>query len=144
MKRRAAETHVREGLTLTKRLHKEIGELGIDPDVAKTLKSKVAEANKLLVTLRRQLHLDDVANEVRHRVMLAAIKEELIDRDANAARVAERLRIMTDRTSDGSSLANRSSDAAQQIAANISGLCPWQMRLSQSVPMLAASSSNES
>ena len=52
--------------------------IGHRPRVAKALKSKVAEANKLLVTLRRQLHLDDVANEVKHRVMLAAIKEELI------------------------------------------------------------------
>ena len=142
--KRAAEAHVRDGLTLTKDLHKRLREWEQQQEVTdgvvvdyKELKTMVADTNKLLVKIRRQIAIDDNATAARDRVMLQAIKDELIDRDANAARVSERMRVMADRTADGQTLINRSNEAAQQIIASIEELCPWQMKLSQSVPMLA-------
>lgn len=142
--KREIETHVRDGLTLTKDLHKRLREWEQHQDAAdhvcvdyKELKTMVADTNKLLVKIRRQLAIDDNSTATRDRVMLQAIKDELIDRDANAARVAERMRMIADRTVDGHTVINRSTEAANQISASISALCPWQMKLSQSVPMLA-------
>lgn len=133
-----AEECVKEGLTLTKQLHKEIGESGIDPAIAKRLKGMVAETNKLLVNLRRQMAADWVVVTTREQILKQVLKEELIDRDANAARVAERMRLASEKGHGISTVGQRSDDAVQQMNASIGALCPWQIGLSASVPMIAA------
>jgi len=133
-----ADGYVKDGLSLTKRLHKEIAESSLSSDDAKRLKSMAAEANKLLVNLRRQLVDDANSNSVREAILKQVMKEELIDRDANAARISDRQRLASERVHGIASLAQRSEDAVQQINASIVSLCPWQIGLSPSVPMIAA------
>lgn len=139
----AAEECVKEGLTLTKRLHKEIGDSGIDIAISKRLKAMAAEANKLLVRLRRQMAQDQVGVITREQILRQALKDELIDRDANAARVAERQRLQAEKGLGIAMMAQRSEDAIAQINSSIDSLCPYQIGVSTSVAMLAEAADAE-
>ena len=145
MAKRDAEGYVKEGLSLTKRLHKRLREWEEHQNCMdhthvdyKELKTMAADANKLLVNLRRQLTEDRVVVTTREQILKQTLKEELIDRDANAARVADRQRFSYEKGQGIASLAQRSEEAVQQINASIVSLCPWQIGLSTSVPMIAA------
>lgn len=140
-----SEAYVKEGLSLTKRLHTRMRELEqqqscSDPtpvvDFAE-LKSMAANVNKLLVNLRRQLVSDAHAESASQSILRQALKDELIDRDANAARVAERQRLAAERGHGIAALAQRGEEAVGQINLSIAALCPWQIGLSTSVPMIA-------
>lgn len=141
---REAEELIKSGLTLTKRLHKDIGDEVADQEVAKRLKTLAAETNKLLVKLRRQMACDVTAVNTRESVLKQVLKEELIDRDANAARVSERQRLAYEKSHGFASLAQRSDDAVRQINTSIASLCPWQIGISPSVPMIAAAQAGTS
>lgn len=136
---REAENLVKEGLSLTKRIHREIGEVGeseIDPEVSKKFRGLTADCNRLLVQLRRQLATDAVEAATRDNLLRQTLKEELIDRDANAARVSERQRLLAEKGAGIAQLAQRSEEAIQQIDATLASLCPWAISVSCSVPML--------
>lgn len=137
----SSEILIKECLNLTKQLHQEIGKCELPPESAKKLKRMAAEANKTIVKLRRQSAMDAVAASTREQILKQALKEELIDRDANAARIAERMRVAAERGVAIAALAQRSEDAVQQINASIVALCPWQMGVSCGVPLIAAANS---
>lgn len=146
-----AEGFVREALTLTKNLHKRLREWEAQQAITDhghtvdytELKQMTADTNKLLVNIRRQLATDWVAVTTREQILRQATKEELIDRDANAARVAERQRLAAERGQPLAMVAQRSEDALQQINASITSLCPWQIGMSTSVPMIAAAQADD-
>lgn len=96
-------------------------------ETASKLKEMASEANGKLVCLRRKLHLDTIDAQIKLDLLTRALKEELVDRDANAARVADRHRVLDERGNTKATLHSRSRDAASQIAASIATLCPWQL-----------------
>ena len=126
----------KDALSLTKRLHGEISELSLGQEVNKKLKSMAADTNKLLVKIRRQVAEDALVATTREQIIRQALKDELIDRDANAAVIAERQRLVAEKSAGIGQLAQRSDDAVQQISTSIASMCPWQLGLSASVKLI--------
>lgn len=133
---------VKEALTRTKRLHSQISQTtqdgGDNDDTSKRLKSEIAETNKILVKIRRQLAADAVVEKTNDLILKKAIKEELVDRDANAARIAERQRVFSEKNVGGAEILARAKDSVLQVHASLSAICPNSTSLSASTPLLAA------
>jgi len=130
---------IKTGLSLTKRLHHEVTQIPDIPDESsKRLKSMIVDANKLFVKLRRQIFETLNETDVCVTVLKQVLKEEMIDREANAARVSDRQRLAAERGMGVSDLAQRSEEAVTQINNSLASLCPWQISVSPNVSMIAA------
>ena len=97
--------HTKVALTATKTLHKRLRELEEAPHVVidgdpfpkvdyQSLKKLAADANKAIVAMQRHASDDAVRADVRENILREAVRDELIDREANAARVHDRQRAL--------------------------------------------------
>lgn len=129
---------IRDVLNATKEIYSGLSELEIDGATKKSLKARAAAANKSMVGIRKHLADARIREDVQRRIILEAVKDEMIDRDANAARVAEKHRMAAERVCTNGSLDTRAEASVAMINAAIASLCPWQGRISASTPLLAA------
>ena len=136
---------IREGLSKTKRLHGELKEapsrfptLSEEQWIseAKALKKIALEANRTFAKLHRLVEIDAIARQTELALQREEMKEELVDREANASRVVDRLRLFTERSSSQEVVYQRSISAAAQIADSVKTLCSWTGRMSNSVEMI--------
>ena len=88
----------------------------------------------------QRLAQDQVAqSDVREGILREAMRDELIDREANAARVLDRQRTLAETRNNGAAVFERSITSAQNIENAIGALCPHQTRIAPGVAALACS-----
>lgn len=98
----AAEEQARASLSCTKQLYADIKkahnaqQLPDEEELARWRKT-VSSANKTISFLLRALHAQREQFRIEHAVIMEEVRGELVDREANAARTAERYRIFVDR-----------------------------------------------
>lgn len=118
----------RASLASTKRIHSEIKQheqsgSTVSTETLSEWKSVVATANKELSKMVKKLS----GVEERHRVEVSIVNEELrgelVDREANSARNAERFRMLLERDGNSSHL-DRAINSASVVEASIAALCP--------------------
>ena len=141
--------HAKAALTATKRLYKHlhecqeaqaIGALEISPGNFvdwTALKTLAADANKAVQALRKHAASEALRADVREAILREAIHHELIDREANAARVLDKQRAINEGTR-GEAAFERAQQAATAIEQSIATLCPHQTAHSPGVALLAA------
>jgi len=141
------DEHVREALNATKSLHAAISALerthehGVE---FVRLKKLAARANKAVQSIQRHAQDENVRAGVRENVLREAVRDDLIDREANAARVMDKQRLLSEQAASASSSSNASStferamQAAASVESSIALLCAHQARRAPGVALLAA------
>lgn len=105
----------------------------------KRLKRMVKEINVAVQQLKRTHAEAAIQARTRESMLREAMRDELIDREANAARVLERQRTLFDRRQDNSlSTYDHAITAAAQIDAALAGLTPPAVTRCVGVDQLAA------
>lgn len=124
-----------EGLSLSKSLY-EAADAAIrdktEIDLA-AVKSTAKKLNKLLLVLSRQQHFEKSRSTTENDVLRGEMHAELVDREANAARVAERQRFLFERAAaqQGQAAAgDRAAQSAAFVEAALVSLCPHTMPVS--------------
>ena len=143
------DAHAKTALNATKALHKRLRELDRDniesdghlyPTVNfPALKKLAAEANRAIQAMQRHASDEVVRADVRENLLREAVRDELIDREANAARVLDRQRTLMGVGTGGlAAVHERALQSAGQIGASIDGLCPYaSLRRAPGVDRLA-------
>lgn len=124
------------GLSLTTELHEEVIaaiESGHELDLTtfkkrlKTLNRLFAEQKQELTQTKRTLHFQKLRATVEVDALRAEVHAELVDREANAARVAERQRFLFERAvalPGQLSASDRAGASAAFVEAALVALCP--------------------
>tara|TARA_B110001454_G_scaffold76615_1_gene74205 strand:- start:157 stop:594 length:438 start_codon:yes stop_codon:yes gene_type:complete len=94
---RRIKVSVNDGLFVTKKLCLDMkdrarSEVTVTREEVQTWSRDVAQLNASLAELKRQLHALQEEHDVNTALMRNAMRNELIDREGNAARVAEKQR----------------------------------------------------
>ena len=136
------DAQAKVALGATKRLHQGLGKLGSDregfsDDDLTGLRTMAASANKAVQAMQRIARDQAVQADVREGILREAVRDELIDREANAARVLDRQRQLVDGRGDASTVFERALQSAQQIEASLGALCPYQAPTAPGVAVLA-------
>jgi len=137
-------------LNATKALHKRlreaeehegVGALEISPssyfDWA-ALKKLAADANRAVQAMQRLARDEAVRADVRQGILREAVRDELIDREANAARVLDRQRTLAEMQHDGVAVLERSIASARAVEAAVGSLCPHHVSMASGVAVLAS------
>ena len=130
--------HAKAALTATKKLYRlldeceeaqNIGALEISPGSYvdwSALKTLAANANKAVQALRKHAASEAMVADVREGILREEVREELMDREANAARVLDRQRTLMEVGAGGlAAVHERALQSASQIEASIGALCPY-------------------
>ena len=122
-----------------------VNQVGTDADAAAAaaaapwleLKALASKANKAVQAMQRLARDEAVRADVRHGILREAVRDELIDREANAARVLDRQRTLAEAQRDGATVLERSLTSARGVEAAIGSLCPHQVHVAPGVALLA-------
>mgnify|MGYP004366846045 FL=1 len=101
------------------------------------------ELYKLLLSTDRERAHENMRSTIELDTIRSEMHMELVDREANAARVAERQRFLFERSSaqaGQASAAERASASASYVEAALAALCPHTTPASPGCAQLAASS----
>ena len=132
------DAHAKAALDATKALWKRLGKTGLSVDERSELKALAAKANKAVQAMQRLAGDQVVRADVRESILREALRDELIDREANAARVLDRQRLLSEGRQDAGAVFERALLTAQQIESNIGALCPHQAPCASGVAVLAS------
>ena len=139
------ENHAARALTTTKALHKRLRELE-DESFRKThndeidwkpLKKLAADANKAVQAMQKHAQDEATRADVRENVLREAVRDELIDREANAARVVEKQRAFLEGQGQLGAY-DKALTTANAVEACVAQLCPHQTQRAPGVAQLAA------
>jgi hypothetical protein len=131
------DKHAKVALSATKNLHKRLRELE-EESLRKThndhidfkeLKKLAAGANKAIQAMQRHASDDAVRADVRENILREAVRDELIDREANAARVHDKQRAL--------SALEKANQTVAGVEASLASLCPHQLQRAPGVSVLA-------
>ena len=130
---RATDT-LKQALSGTKRIHAEMRECeasGTPPALPLVAgwRAEVRRANLELVKLSRQLSATEERAKVEQALMSEEMRGELISREANAARTAERFRVLNERQGGGVSAHENAINAAATIESQIADICSAPLSL---------------
>ena len=118
-----------------------VNEPGADADAAAApwleLKALASKANKAVQVMQRLARDEAVRADVREGILREAVRDELIDREANAARVLDRQRALAETQREGTVILDRALASARGIDQAIGGLCPHQTQMAPGVALLA-------
>ena len=107
----------------------------------KEIRNTAKRLNKLLQTLARQKAYEDARATAELDTLRSEMHAELVDREANAARVAERQRFLFERhtaQAGQASAAERAAQSAAFVEAALVSLCPHITPQSAGCAQLAA------
>jgi hypothetical protein len=140
------DKHTKKALSATKALHKRLREQE-EESLRKThndhidwepLKKLAADANKAIQAMQRHASDDAVRADVRENILREAVRDELIDREANAARVQDKQRTLFEgRDAAALSAFDRANQQVATVEASIAALCPHQLQRAPGVSVLA-------
>ena len=142
------DKHAKKALSATKELHRRLREAmegadlvgvhGPSKEEFKKLKTLAADANKAVQAMQRHASDDAVRADVRENVLREAVRDELIDREANAARILDKQRAIFEGR-DATSLAafDRANQTVASVEASVASLCPHQLQRATGVSVLA-------
>ncbi len=131
-----------EALDATKRSHKEMktharDTSSIDADTLSRWRTTMAEANKEIARLSRLLTHENERHKIDIAVITEEMRRELVDREANSARVDERYRVMAEKDSGGrSGTYDRAVNSALSIDACIGQLCAHALNVNTGTTLL--------
>lgn len=130
----------KSSLASTKRIHASIKKHeadGTSPDTheLKEWRTVVAAANKELSRMVKKLANQDERHKVEMAMINEEVRGELVDREANNARVAERFRMQLDRENSSLSF-DRALNSASVVESSIAALCPHVNGMSSGTVML--------
>jgi len=143
------DKHTKKALSATKNLHKRLRELEEDPRVIidgeafpkidyPELKRLAADANKAIQAMQRHSSDNALRADVRENILREAVRDELIDREANAARVQDRQRALFEgRDAAALNAFDRANQTVAAIEASVASLCPHQLQRAPGVSVLA-------
>lgn len=134
------DKHAKKALSATKNLHKRLRELEGSPSEPDwpTLKKLAADANKAIQAMQRHASDDAVRADVRENILREAVRDELIDREANAARVADKQRAAFEgRDAAALTAFDRANQMVAGVEASVASLCPHQLQRAVGVSILA-------
>ena len=131
------EEQARLALNATKTLHRRLAEIQCQPQEQAELRALARSANKAVQAMQKLARDEAVRADVRHDILREAVRDELIDREANAARVLDRQRMLAEAQHDGARVLDRSLASARNIENALGALCPYQMRVAPGVAVLA-------
>ena len=134
---------VSEGLDLTKKLHQTVdaslnGNGHVD---LSEVRSAAKRLNKILQGVARHRTFEKARSTAELDALRSEMHTELVDREANAARVAERQRFLFERSSaqNGQAVAaERAAQSAAFVEAALVSLCPHTASQSPGCSQLAA------
>lgn len=124
------ERSFRDALKGTKRVYAEMKQMEGNPeqvtaDQLAAWKSTVATANKEIGRLARRLKMEMERQQVERCVVREEMRCELVDREANSARTADRFRVLHEKEGGaGRSILERASWSNSAIECSIACLCP--------------------
>tara|TARA_B110000902_G_scaffold1636_1_gene1750 strand:- start:195 stop:650 length:456 start_codon:yes stop_codon:yes gene_type:complete len=141
------DTKAKLALNATKKLHTKLSELEewqgvgvLECSMAldwAALKKLAADANRAVQAMQRLAHVEARRAEVSQGILREAVRDELIDREANAARVLDRQRALAESQHCATVVFDRSLTSARNVEASIGALCPNQLRVAAGVANLA-------
>ena len=99
----AMDREVRAALSATRELHAELGNREREPDEFKHLRRLAVRANKAVATMHRLARAEAQRAATHETLLRETITAEGIDREANAARLQDRLRTTVYRLVDNDS-----------------------------------------
>ena len=144
------DTKAKVALDATKTLHTRLRELDDENKESDghlypvidfpALKKLAADANKAIQAMQRIAKDEALRADVRENVLREAVRDELIDREANAARIQDRQRLLLEQAGATETLSafDRAATSASSVEASIAALCPHQTRVASGVAVLAA------
>ena len=143
------DKHAKAALSATKNLHKRLRDLEESPHVVidgdpfpkvdyQALKKLAADANRAIQAMQRHASDDAVRADVRENILREAVRDELIDREANAARVHDKQRAMFEgRDSAALSALEKANHTVAGVEASLASLCTHQLQRAPGVSVLA-------
>lgn len=146
------EQCTQEGMHTTRLLHTHLKEASVhfgdmsEEDRAlqiKALRSLTKQANNLFLKMKRLVYIASEARRVELSVQMEEMRAEIVDRDANASRLQDRVRLFTDKANGAEQIPQRAITAAAQISESVRQLCPWQLRATKSVEHIHALQTNQ-
>lgn len=99
-----------------------INDDSVNVDTAKTLEPIL---EKVVRSLAVEIELERKQNEISLAIINSEIKLDLIDRDANDARIIDRQRISSEKGEEFSTIMLKNRERVGQIDAELSLACPW-------------------
>lgn len=134
----AMDREVRAALSATRELHAELGKREREPDEYKHLRRLAVRANKAVATMHRLARAEAQRAATHEALLREAIVAEGIDRQANAARLQDRLRTTVDRlVENDSSPFDRARTAVTTIDQAIDALCPHAHAVASGTALIA-------
>lgn len=135
------DEHAKQALGSTKSLWKRLDALARtadDPAVFEELRTLAFRANRAVQAMQRCAAQSVTMCDVREAILREAVRDELIDREANAARIFDRQRARVEDRADALAAFDRAHASVRQIEAGIGALCPNQVSHTPGVALLAA------
>lgn len=120
---------VRVALSATRELHVQLGTMSTwagDETECARLRKLAAKANQAISAVRKLAHQEARRAVVREAILKEEVAAEGIDRQANAARLQERMRFVMDRNAvgDAPTPSQRAQQAVETADRAIDSMCP--------------------
>jgi hypothetical protein len=134
------DAHAKQALGSTKSLWKRLDALAKvadDPTAFEELRALAFQANKAVQAMQRCAAQSATVGDVREAILREAVRDELIDREANAARVFDRQRARVEDRTNALAAFDRAHTSVRQIEASLGALCPHQASHTPGVALLA-------
>jgi hypothetical protein len=144
------DQEVKKALKATKELHKRLRELEAEDAESddhkynidwKPLKKLAVDTNRAIQAVQRHASAESICTQVRENILREAVRDDMIDREANAARILDKQRTMLESNGSGSIIFEKARVAAYSVESAIAALCPHQTKHSTGVPLLAEAES---
>ena len=135
-----------QALTATQALHDALEQLGNDniSNLSKrmlvdicSLKKLALKAHRSVLAMQRYMSADATRVQVREQLLREAIREDSMDRAANAARVLDKQRSLIQGNASDALFFERAHTAAHTVELAIAALCPHQTESTPGVRLLA-------
>ena len=140
-----SETHTKVALSATKKLWRSLDALSkkkggrLEASDFKELKSLALTSNLQIQILKKKVIMEYTEADIRETVLREAMRNDLVDREAHAALVFDRQRVVAENNLDALAAFDRAQTAATQIERGIATLCPHQVRRATGVALVAES-----